>query len=507
MHRIVRSLNFASWQLALLALSMVYGLYIRQQSQALSLELMAPLNVWDHILTFLLDPYYISYLFVPLWLCSSCVSIQRHFSVPALIRLGSYRSWLYSSTLHALGRLVPLLLIWLVSATVTAAGLPLSLDWSATSTVRNPLNQVLGIVSNHGIPPLLLVALQPMLVGLTLLCLHMVLALVYLLSSKQVVIYAAAAALFLAQLISFRNPFEFAPFLDFANFFLLHRSFSSYDPVALVFLPVIAVIGLCVAAVIYQDRRRRRTPWRLPGSFSALLYIGLCALGLIYALAFELRNEVGTPLDVLFVAFYGVSAAGFEWNLYLYHSIVFLGFAYLFLLVLENELKARIYYVALRHGSPTRWFSRFILPVAARVPLLLGALFAGALLIGSAGGLTAERGALADLGLGQGWALYQFFVNGTLQLLCYILLVFVIGWLSGRPMAGLFALGGLLVAGLPAINSARLLPAALNSLGYVELGGQELLRITAVLSAYCLALLLSAILIVKSPKLFFNERV
>jgi hypothetical protein len=291
-HRIVRSLNFAPWQLALLALSMVYGLYIRQQSQALSLELMAPLNVWDHILTFLLDPYYISYLFVPLWLCSSCVSIQRHFSVPALIRLGSYSSWLYRSTLHALARLVPLVLIWLLSAMVTAAGLPLSTDWSATSTVRNPLNQVLGLVSNHGIPPLLVVALQLMLVGLTLLCLHMVLALVHLLSSKQVVIYAAAAALFFAQLISFRSRIEAAPFLDLANFFLLHRSFTAYDPVALVFLPVIAVIGLCVAGVIYQDRRRRSTPWRLPGSLSALLYVGLCALGLIYALAFEPLRRV-----------------------------------------------------------------------------------------------------------------------------------------------------------------------------------------------------------------------
>lgn len=493
------------WHLALLAISVVYGFSVRQRVNVIADELGASVNVWDHVLTFMLDPYYISYLFTPVWLVSSCVAIYRHFNVPALIRLGSYRAWLYRSVLRATSRLALLMLMWLVAAVIISSGLPLAATWSAASSVSDPLNQVLGIVSAHGIAPLLVLALQLLLIGLILLCLYAVLATIHLLVARQLAIYTAAAVLFLAQLISFRHPIEAAPFLDLANFFLLHRSFTAYEPVVLVFLPLIVAGGLCYAVVRYQDRRRNAR-FGFPVSRSILIYAGLCILGLVYALIFQLQSTTHAPTDVLFAAFYGVSAEGFEWNLYLYHSIVFLGFAYLFLLALDNELKARIYYVALRHGSPTRWLSHFLLPFAKRAPIMLAALFTGALLISMAGSSNATGNAVTNLAPERGWMLYQFFVNGTLQLLCYVLLVFSVSWLSGRPTAGLFALAGLLVAGLPAVNSSRLLPAALNSLGYLGLGESELLRITAVLGVYVLVLLLAALLIVKSPKLFFNER-
>jgi hypothetical protein len=503
MIRTAQGLALAPWHLALLALSLIYGLSVRNQVTVFSNDVMLPVNMWDQVIRFALDPYYLSYCLVPIWLFSTCTAISRDFSWPSLIRLGSYRMWLFKSSLHALPRMSPLLLIWLVATFTTAFGLPLSADWSRASGAASPMNQVLGIVSAQGPAPILALALQIALVGIAFLCCHVLLAAVYLMVPRQFSVYTAAAVIYLGQIFSFRRPIEAAPFLDLANFLMLHRSLEAYQPVVLVFLPLAAVILLCFGLAGYKDRRqllqlRRRRPAAL------LVYAALCVLGPAYAGIFKLQGSVDAPLDVLFVAFYGVSAAGFEWNLYMYHSIVFLGFAYLFLLALDNELKARIYYVVLRHGSTMKWLSRFLTPFAGWSMLLLGVLFIGALLswtMGRSG--TNSPGIEPNIGL----LLYQFFVNGTLQLLCYILLFFLVGWLSGQSMAGLFALAGLLVAGLPSVNVYRVLPAALNSLGYVELGGGELLRITGVLILYIICLLTAAFLIVKKPKLFFNRKV
>lgn len=493
------------WYLALLAFSIVYGLSMRAEVVNLAQRAGAPANVWDHALRFMLDPYYLAYFFTLIWLVSSSVAIHRHFNVPALIRHGSCRCWWRRSLRHAALRLAPLLLIWLTSAAITSAGLPMSWGWSAASTIPVTANQVLGIVSVQGLPPALVLVLQLALVGLTFLALHATLATLYLLVPRQFVTYTAAAIIFLTQMVSFRSPIEAAPFLDPANFLLLHRAFTAYHPIALVFLPLAAVIVLCYLLTRYRDRQRA-TQRRFPVSYPVLLYAGLCALGLVYALVFELHGETNAPTDVLLAAFYGVSADGFKWNLYLYSSIVFLGFAYLFLLALDNELNGRIYYVALRHGTATRWLARFLLPFAGRALSLLAALFAGAVLTSLLGSPSGGGNAAAALDLDRGWLVYQFFVNGTLQLLCYLLIVFVTAWLSSRPMTGLFALACLLVATLPTLNSAQLLPAGLNSLGYTGLGGAGLTGITAVLTTYLIVLLLAAMFIVKKPQLFFTER-
>jgi hypothetical protein len=503
MIRTARGQAPAPWHLALLALSLFYGLSVRNQVALLSHDLMLPVNMWDQVISFALDPYYLSYCLVPIWLFSTCNAVSRDFSWPALIRLGSYRSWLFKSALDALPRMALLLLIWLAASFTTAFGLPVSTGWSPASGAVSPMNQVLGIVSAQGPAPMLALALQIALIGMAFLCCHVLLAAVYLLVPRQFSVYMAAAVIYLGQVFSFRHPIEGAPFLDVANFLMLHRSLEAYQPDALVFLPLAAAILLGFGLAGYKDRRqllqlrRRRSP-------ALLAYAILCALGLAYAVFFRLQGSVGTPLDVFFVAFYGVSAAGYEWTLYMYHSIVFLGFAYMFLMVLDNELKARIYYVVLRHGSTRKWLSRFLAPFALWTLLLLGVLFIAALLSGEIGRSGSNNPAIeADTGL----LLYQFFVNGTLQVLCYILLIFLVGWLSGQAIVGLFALAGLFVAGLPSVNAYRAFPAALNSLGYVELGGGELLRITGVLILYVFVLLAAAFLVIKKPNLFFNRKV
>jgi hypothetical protein len=482
--------------------SVFFGVSLREQGVVRAALVDGSLNFWDQVLSFTLDPYYMAYLLFPVWLLTSSAAIHRHFDVLALVRLGSYRDWLVSSATHAVRRSAPLLLGWLLAAVVTSYGLPLSWTWSSASLAPPDHNVILGRVSHLGLPPAAVLGLQLGLVALTLLACHTVLATVHLVARRRSVTFLAAAALFFSVVWSFRNPLSFAA-LDFANFYMLHRAAEIYRPLVLVFGPLLVVLALCLTAAIYSDRRTTRgsLPWPV------LVYAGLCVLGVLYAYVYELGGAAGSPLDVLWVAFYGVSAEGFSPNLYLFHSIVFLGFVYLFQISLSDELSSRIYYVTLRCGSALRWLIRFLLSATARIPLVLLAVLGFTVVIFLGGALLTSGGTTVAGTPEPGWLLYQFFVNGALQLVCYLLIVFVVTWVTGHPFAGLATLGALLVLGLPALNAARTFPAALNSLGYTTLGGGELLRITAVLGAYLCVLGVAAVLLLRNRRMFFNERI
>lgn len=495
---------FAPWHLPFFAVSVFFGLSLRDQG-AIRAELVhGRLNLWDQVLGFALDPYYMAYFLFPVWLLTSSAAIHRHFDVLALVRLGSYRSWLASSVTLAGRRLAPLLLVWLLAAVVTSAGLPMSWTWSPASLAPPDQNVILGRVSDLGLPPVAVLGLQLALVALTLLSCHTVLATVHLVARRRAVTFLTAAAVFFSVLWSFRNPLSIAA-LDVANFYMLHRAAETYRPLVLVFVPVLVVLALCFTAAIHADRRTGRG-WATALPWSALAYAGLCVLGVVYTYVYELGGAANSPLDVLWVAFYGVSAEGFSLNLYLFHSIVFLGFVYLFQIALSGELSARIYYVTLRCGSAPRWFIRFLLTPIARIPLVLLAML-GVTVVIFLGGAQLAPGGTPVAGPDPGWLLYQFFVNGALQLVCYLLIVFVVTWVTGHPFAGLVTLGTLLVLGIPALNAARIFPAALNSLGYTTLGGGELVRITAVLGAYLAVLSVAAVLLLRNRRMFFNERI
>ncbi len=501
----VRPMKWAvkPWHLGFLGVSLLYGIYLRRRSAIVVPDMETSRNVWDQIIGFMLDPYYICYFLLPVWLFSSASEIRMHFTSTALIRYGTFSAWLRGSAVRMFSQTSVLMGIWLASAFVSSTGLHAAWGWSTASRSDSMTNQVLSVVSNYGLGPMLVLAMQILLVGVTLLACYLVMAASYCIWQRQITVYTVAAGFFITGVVSFRRSITTAPFLDPANFLLLHRAFEAYEPLWLTYVPMIVLIIVCFVVV---RRRERFTGGGSRVPVQALIYLGLCVVGLFYALVFQLQSRADTLTDVLYAAFFGVSQEGFEWNLYLYQAIVFLGFTYLFLLALDNELSGRIYYVALRHGTGQQWFLRFMRPFASRLGLLLVGLVSAAYLVSLLGRGQPTSAPPARIPGEHAQMLYQFFVNGVLQVGCYLLIVFVVAWLSGRPMAGLFALGGLLIAGMPIVNGALIFPAALNSLGYVDLGWEGLVRITMVLILYLAVLLISALLIVRNPKFFFSER-
>ncbi|MEJ9222329.1 hypothetical protein P4H46_29535, partial [Paenibacillus glucanolyticus] len=188
----------------------------------------------------------------------------------------------------------------------------------------------------------------------------------------------------------------------------------------------------------------------------------------------------------LYFNFYGVSRDGFSLYIYLYFCIVFLGFVYLFQLHLSNLLNGHIYYLMIRYKSFYRWFFQLMKRTILSVISLLLFLAFATILVGLIQGRTLAFDTTESMTELFPYIFYHFFMNGFLQMLNYILIVFIVSWVWQEAMYSLIALGVLAVAGLPILNTNQWLPSGLNSMGYVTDDGTGVFSTSIVLLIYLL---------------------
>jgi hypothetical protein len=187
--------------------------------------------------------------------------------------------------------------------------------------------------------------------------------------------------------------------------------------------------------------------------------------------------------------------------LYLLNVVLVLGPVYLFAADLESW-KTCLPVMVLRHGSYRGWFTRLLRPWLWRAPILMAGWAVLAALI------VAARGAVWDAGSADlvGVALYQWLVNGSLQLLVGIVVVFAASWLSGYEHASLLALVLMAALGFPAINLGRVMPFGLAGAGWSLGGWPEVLSVTLQLGCWLLALTALCVTVLGKPRLKLNER-
>ncbi|MBP2000814.1 hypothetical protein J2Z69_001845 [Paenibacillus shirakamiensis] len=213
-------------------------------------------------------------------------------------------------------------------------------------------------------------------------------------------------------------------------------------------------------------------------------YVLLCILGIANPFHISWINSV-TIWDTLFLRFYGVSVqGGFSLLSFLFYVVVFMGLVYFFQVYITDYLSGRFYYAAIRNRSLYRLFTRLGIRVGVWAITLLVGLFLLTTLIGLASGQSLEPKLTvkADVGLYQ--VLYQFLINGWLQSMSGMILVFISAWLFKDVSYSLVILGLLVLAILPMFNVGSWLPAGLNSMGYISGQWKDLIQITAKLVGY-----------------------
>lgn len=215
-----------------------------------------------------------------------------------------------------------------------------------------------------------------------------------------------------------------------------------------------------------------------------VVYALLCLLGTASPYLNPWVESV-TVWDALYLRFYGVSPEGaFSLLSYLFYVVVFMGFVYLFQMYITEYLSGRFYYVAIRCRSLHSLFARLGSRIGLAAVSLLVVLIVLTMVAGLATGLNLEPKitVLPDVDFKQ--VLYQFLINGWLQIMNGIMIVFITAWLFKDVSYSLVAQGLLVLAVLPMFNVGGLLPAGLNSMGYISGQWEDLLRITVVLVVY-----------------------
>lgn len=476
-----RAIGVSIW-LACLAL---YAVNTRARVESLGISVGMPVNAWDAWLSYVSDPYLVCFFYLPIlgWLIGT--SIVERYEAPFLIRYGSRTAWVTDQALRASMIAMVLQLALFAIGFLAGAGLPLSAQWSPTSAADVPTNQLLYPLSSTGAPPWTMVAFQFSLLLFSSAVLAVVLATVMAVTGRSSWSWGVLMVWVLASIISFKGAWAGPAWLRPANTMLAHHALSDGLTVPGAFAAA-AVVG--AGCLLLSWTFERRTPMRGKVAWSSKWgYAALVTFGTVFLIVRD-RAFIDGPAAALLTVFYGAVPGSFSTLTFSFSLIAFLGIAYLAAKHLSAFFSGRMHEVLIRTDSPRSWARRAFLAAA-------GSIAAGLLAMGatiSIVGATIGGGGLANqvsTELEPALAAHQFLLNGLLQVLAYVVIVFVAMWMTGRMGSGLLALGVLTVASVPSFNPGGYLPAGLNAMGYALMGEEVVWRHTAVLSLWLVCLL------------------
>jgi len=165
--------------------------------------------------------------------------------------------------------------------------------------------------------------------------------------------------------------------------------------------------------------------------------------------------------EVFIGTFIGTTNEMFNLLSFAFYVVVFLGAVYLVQLQLQRYLSEVSFYTMIRYRSINKWFLSWFPGILKTITVLLLALLVGTISI------AILKGYSISVPENLFETLYQFMVNGFLQLLFYVLLVIIISVATKDVLKSFISLLVLTVFMLPGFRMNNLMPVGLNSMGYV----------------------------------------
>lgn len=444
----------------------IYGWITKLEIVQISQLTAASINAWDIVLTLWSDPFFHIYFILPLWLVFSSRTIKKDWDYTVHIRIGSYWRWLLYTVRHASIILVTFLIIYSLICFIVG-GIPLENKWSTYSSVNVGSNAILYGLQQFVEQPFIAFLLQVGLYSLFLLTLYIILSTIYIFIANNISLTIAAISMFLFTIVSF-NMFVDIKWIQVLNYIFIYSAYNAFDSIIPSFLTLFAIIILCLLIGYFGTIKNFSNLIELiKNNYRYVVYLGLCLLG-IFSFGQIHAMEPITVWDKLYLTFYGGSNEGFSLQMYIYFCIVFLGSAYLFQVKLTKILNERIYYLLIRYRSLYQWFwHQMKYPILA-VGLLLIGLFCFTIGIGWMEDRSFHLELTINPAISVQEILFHFFVNGFLQIVNYLCILFIVTWIWKEHTSSIIALAVLIFIGIPTVNFFNLFPSALNSFGYLE---------------------------------------
>ncbi|WDM23110.1 hypothetical protein [Paenibacillus polymyxa] len=468
------------WSL-LIVLAFVFGWRARHRVIESSSLLQSHFNQWDILLGNLSSAVFLLYVFLPFMLLLSCLHIKDSWDFSVIIRVNSWRRW----NVYTIHSFIPVVLVstclLLIISLLLTVGFRYEWSWSSYSLREDTTYNLVSLVSQQsGLPPYTVLIIHLIIFMVFFLVLHSFIATAYLLLPNMLFLSAFSFSVFLYAITSFKYlPFPKWTLFNYMTFYSSMNTYHSIYPGPLVLLACL-LISIYILPWIKKLRLQSFKQWTKE-RYPHIVYVLLCVIGLTSPYLNPVRNEA-TVWDTLYVRFFGVSLeGGISFSLFLFYVIAFIGYVYLVQIYINEYLSGRFYYTAIRYQSLWRWFIQVIGRIGIGALIFLFALIGLTLLTGWISGHMLKPQLTVQTVVSFEQLLYHFVVNGWLQMLNYILIVFITAWLFKEASYSLTVLGVLILAALPMVNKGGWLPTELNSMGYNSGQWEDIFRITCIL--------------------------
>lgn len=495
--------EFYSWKwIVLIVVLFPYEGLLRQKLYQIATAYGAKLNQWDLIFHSLNNHIFIFYFLLPVWLIYSCYVLLQEWEYTVLFRTSSFNRWITYTTIRASRSLIWLQCLWFIIVLLVSRGMPYERGWSNYAFNELVPGNYSTVLQESGLDPLLLLILQPVLLSLFLLAVHVSMAAFYVLVPRMSGLTILAVLYFIGGLVSFRRIPPWIVWLKIENFMILSSAVLAWPLLLIAFIVPIGII-LFLHLMVWLMKRGFRIPfirWIKEGK-SFWVYFLLCLLGLFSSFT-QQAGSFDTIWDYFYGQFFGVSGNGFTLTVYLFYCLVFFGAVYLFQLQLNETTNGFMYYQVVRYLSYYRWFIKLLVKNIAFIGILLLFWALIIMLIGIMKGFSMEGILSVAPLISVNQLVYQYFINGLLQMVNYWLIVFIVHWVWNKTSSNLIVLGFLIVSGM--MNSTQFLPAGLNSLGFITGDGTNLLIISLKL-IICIAIELAVITFLFTRKKIVHE--
>lgn len=346
----IRNISIVLNGLFILVISYV-AWYRRQEVLSEAQEFGKDVNAWDITFAIQNDMYLILFFLMPLLLFLSFRTIEQQYEPTILIRVGSFRNWVYYSTKRYVRAVLTLFGFVLLLSLLSASDQSFTLQWSPYSQLATSGNISHYLVSSFH-SPLSVIFLQPILWLLASIVLHGFMCLVFLLHEKRNGLLLQAAGVVIWCIFSFKSSFGVGEFFSPAVYF-------SVGAVSFRMQPWVALVGLSLAiALIYLLAQWIQSLRQLLTSRKELLpYLVYAMLASLYIFLSSSRasTELQTIGDLFVVVFYGVSAEDSSFLQLVSHLILFFGLAYLSQLRLQEQMTAIGPYTWMRYQRLEKW--------------------------------------------------------------------------------------------------------------------------------------------------------
>ncbi len=417
-------------------------------------------NFWDYIFLSASDVYLLLFYFFPLILFISTVYINRTFEYIELIRLGSYRKWIYVK----LGQLIKIdtffILILLGALLLATFNTPFSMEWSNVGEIDVSGNEILYYLGLYFPKPYIALILQIGLFLLTTITFQFMLCILYAGFKKTSLLYLINGLSYLYGAISFKIFPDSMKLIMMPNYLSLFHGVASFDSIIMSFIIMLSVLFILVLIANNIDRNHSYIKNYVVRKSPIFIYGLLCLAGILFNVG-KYANEDLSIWDSSIVAFMGTTNESFSLISFVYYVVVFIGFTYFVELLLERYLSEMSFYTMIRYKSMIKWFLSWFPNVLKYIGILLLSLFFSALFIGILKGLDfTVHPKLFQI-------IYHFMINGFLQLLFYVLMVIVASLSTKDVLKSFIILLMLTICMLPGLRINNWIPVGLNSMGYI----------------------------------------